>query len=81
VVPLSRSGVSKNFSRIVQGDGRAGDLKREAVRRRLPDDLAAMSCGERSSKLLEHTTLVSRVFGVLVDGAGVVEVSPVVITI
>jgi hypothetical protein len=37
-----------------------------------------MSYGERSSKLLDHTTLVSRVFGVLVDGARVVKVTPTV---
>jgi hypothetical protein len=36
---------------------------------------------ERSSKLLENTTLASRVFGVLVDGAGVVKVTPVLSTI
>jgi hypothetical protein len=71
----------KHFSRIVRGDGRAGDLKRKGVRGRLPVDLAAMSHGERSSKLLEHTALASRVFGVLVDGARVVEVTPVVPTV
>jgi hypothetical protein len=69
------------FSRIVQGDGRAGDLKCEAVRRLLLVDLAVMSRGERSSKLLEHMALASRVFGVLVDGAGVIEVTPMVTTI
>jgi hypothetical protein len=56
------------FSRIVWGDGRAGDLKREVVWRLLSIDLAAMSCGERPSKLLEYTALASRVFGVLMDG-------------
>jgi hypothetical protein len=71
----------EHFSQIVWGDGRAGDLKREVVRRRLPVDLAAMSRGERSSKLLEHTALASRVFGVLVDGARVVEVTLAVPTI
>jgi hypothetical protein len=40
-----------------------------------------MSRGERSSKLLDHTALASHVFGVLVDGARVVEVTPVVSTI
>jgi hypothetical protein len=40
-----------------------------------------MSRGERSSKLLEHMSLASRVFGVRVDGAGVVEVTPAVSTI
>jgi hypothetical protein len=70
----------EHFSRIVRGDGHAGDLKREAVRRQLPVDLAAVSRGERSSKLLEHTALASRVFRVIVDGAGVVEVTPAVST-
>jgi hypothetical protein len=65
----------KLFSRIVRGDGRVGDLKRETVRRRLPVDLATMSRSERSSKLLEYTAFSSRVFGVLMDGAGVVEVT------
>jgi hypothetical protein len=65
----------EHFSQIVRGDGRAGDLKHEAVRRRLPVDLAAMSRGERSSKILEHTALARRVFGVLVDWAWVVEVT------
>jgi hypothetical protein len=71
----------ERFSRIVWGDGRMGDLKREAVWRWLPIDLVAMSCGEKSSKILEHTALASHVFGVLVDGASVVEVTPVVSTI
>jgi hypothetical protein len=71
----------KRFSRIIQGDGRAGDLKYKAVRRRLPVDLVVMSRGERSSKLLENTTLASYVFRVLVDGARVIEVTPTVSTI
>jgi hypothetical protein len=71
----------KHFSRIVRGVGRTGDLKCKAAWRRLPVDLAAMSRGERLSKLLEHTALASCVFGVLVDGARVVEVTPVVTTI
>jgi hypothetical protein len=32
-------------------------------------------------KLLEYTTLASRVFGVLVDGVGVIEMTPAVPTI
>jgi hypothetical protein len=32
-------------------------------------ELATMSRGERSAKLLEHMALASRVFGVFVDGA------------
>jgi hypothetical protein len=39
--------ILEHFTRIVRGDGRAGDLKREVVRRWLPVDLAAMSRGER----------------------------------
>jgi hypothetical protein len=53
-------------------------LKREAVRRWLAVELAAMSRGERSAKLLEHMALASHVFGVFVDGARVVEVIPAV---
>jgi hypothetical protein len=71
----------KLFSRIVRGDGRAGNLKREAVRRRLPVDLVTKSRGERSSKLLEYTALASRVFEVFMDGAGVVEMTPAVPTV
>jgi hypothetical protein len=70
----------KHFSRIVQGDGRTGDLKRETVRRQHTVDLAAMRCEERSAKLLMHTALASCVFGVLVGGARVVEVTPAVPT-
>jgi hypothetical protein len=44
-------------------------------------DLAATRCDERSSKLLEHTTLAGRVFKVPVDGARVVEVAPAISTI
>jgi hypothetical protein len=40
-----------------------------------------MSRGERSSKLLEYSALTNRVLGVLVDGAGVVEVTPAIPTI
>jgi hypothetical protein len=70
----------KHFSRIVRGDGSMGDLKREAVLRWLAVDLVVMSRGERSTKLLEHTALASRVFGVLVDRARVVEVTSAVPT-
>jgi hypothetical protein len=38
----------------------------------------ATSHGERSSKLLEDTALESRVFGVLVDGVGVIKMTPAV---
>jgi hypothetical protein len=40
-----------------------------------------MSCSKRSSKLLEDTALASRVFGILVDRVGFVEVTPAVSTI
>jgi hypothetical protein len=38
---------------------------------------AAVSCGERSAKLLEDTTLSCGVFGLLMDRAGFVEMTPV----
>jgi hypothetical protein len=40
-----------------------------------------MSCDERSVNLFEHIALASHVFGVLMDGARVVEVALVVSTI
>jgi hypothetical protein len=40
-----------------------------------------MSHGERSSKLSENATLASRLFGVLVDGAGVVRMTIAIPTI
>jgi hypothetical protein len=40
-----------------------------------------MGRSERSTKLLEDTTLASRVFGILVDRAGLVEVTPAASTI
>jgi hypothetical protein len=40
-----------------------------------------MSRGERSSKILEDTALASRVFGILMDRAGFVKVTPAVSTI
>jgi hypothetical protein len=46
------------------------------IRRQLAVDLAEMSREERSLKLLKHTTLASHVFGVLVDGARVIQVTP-----
>jgi hypothetical protein len=61
----------KHLARIVRGDGRASDLERKAIWGRLTVDLAAMSCEERSTKLFEHTALVSCVFGVLMDRARV----------
>jgi hypothetical protein len=69
------------FYRKVRGDSRAGDLKGKAFRRLLLVDLATMSRGERSSKLLKYTALASRVFRILVDGARVVEMTPAVPTV
>jgi hypothetical protein len=40
-----------------------------------------MSCGERSAKLLEETTLACGVLGLLVNRAGFVEVIPAASTI
>jgi hypothetical protein len=57
------------------------DLERKAVRRRLLVQPAAVGRGKRSAKLLEDTTLACGVFGVLVDGAGLVEVIPATSTI
>jgi hypothetical protein len=70
----------EHFTRIVGRYGRSGDLKCEAIRGWLAVDLVAMSHDERSVKLLEHTALVSRVFGVLVDWARVVEMTSAVST-
>jgi hypothetical protein len=56
-------------------------MKHKAVRRWLPVDLAAMSRGEMSPKLLEYIELASRVFGILMDRVGFVEVTPAVSTI
>jgi hypothetical protein len=39
-----------------------------------------MSCDERSTKLLEHTALTNRVFGVLVDRTRVIEMTSSVST-
>jgi hypothetical protein len=69
------------FSWIVQRDSCADDLKREAVWRHLPIYLAAISRSERSSKILEDTTLASRVFGILVDRERFVEVTPAAPTV
>jgi hypothetical protein len=58
-----------------------GDLEREAVRRCLSVQRAAMSRSKRSSKLLKDTTLAHRVFRILVDRTGFVEVAPAASTI
>jgi hypothetical protein len=54
-----------------------GDLKCEAIRRRLPVHLAAIGRSKRSSKFLMDTALASRVLGILVDMAEFVGVTPV----
>jgi hypothetical protein len=58
-----------------------GDLEREAIRRCLSVQLAAMSRCKRSTKLLETTALARRVFRILVDRAGFAEVAPAASTI
>jgi hypothetical protein len=73
--PRSRDLGSRAFSWIVRGDNCAGDLKRETVRGRFSVQLAVMGRSERLTKLLEDTTLVHRVFGILVDRAWFVEVA------
>jgi hypothetical protein len=40
-----------------------------------------MSCGKRSTNILEDTALTCRVFSILVDGTGFVEVTPAASTI
>jgi hypothetical protein len=62
----------EHVTRIVGRDGRTSDLECEAVQERLTVDLAVM--------ILEHTTLASRVFGVLVDVARVVKMTSAVST-
>jgi hypothetical protein len=42
---------------------------------------SAVSCSDRSAKLLEDTALACGVLGVLVDRTGLVEVTPVASTI
>jgi hypothetical protein len=69
------------FSQIVRGDHCVGDLERKAVRRRLLVQPAALSHGKRSAKLFEDMPLACDVLGVLVDGTGLVEVTPVASTI
>jgi hypothetical protein len=59
---------------MVRVDSCAGDLECEAVQGCLSVQLAAMSRSKRSKKLLEDTTLARRVFRILVDRTGFVEV-------
>jgi hypothetical protein len=69
------------FSCIVRGDGCAGDLKCETIRRCLSVQLAVMSRNKRSTNLLEQTALAHHVFRILVDRVGFVEVAPAASTI
>jgi hypothetical protein len=69
------------FSRIVRGDRCVGDLERKVVRRRLLVQSMVMGRSKRSMKLLEDTALARRVFGLLVDRAGLIEVIPATSTI
>jgi hypothetical protein len=58
-----------------------GDLERKAVWRRFLVQPAAVSCGKRSVKLLEDTTLACGVLGVLMDRVGLIDVIPAASTI
>jgi hypothetical protein len=58
-----------------------GRSERKALWGRLPVHLAARSRSKRSSKLLEDAALARHVFGILVDGARVVKMTPTVLTI
>jgi hypothetical protein len=58
-----------------------GDLERKAVRRQLLVQPAAVGHSERLMKLLEDTTLVCSVFGLLVNMARFIEVIPAASTI
>jgi hypothetical protein len=58
-----------------------GDLERKAVQRRFLVHPTVVGRGERSTKLLEDTTMVCSVFGLLMDRAGFVEVIPAASTI
>jgi hypothetical protein len=70
----------EHVTQVVGRDGHTSDLERDIVRGRLTVDLAVMSHDEMLMKLLEHTALASRVFGVLVDGARVVKITSIVST-
>jgi hypothetical protein len=58
-----------------------GDLERKAVQRRFLVHPTVVGRGERSAKLLEDTTMVCSVFGLLMDRARFVEVIPAASTI
>jgi hypothetical protein len=57
-----------------------GDLERKAVWRRLLVEPTAVSRGKRSMKVLEDTALHG-VFGLLMDRAGFIEMTPAASTI
>jgi hypothetical protein len=69
------------FSRIVRGDCCVGDLERKAVWRQLLVQLVAVRRDNRLAKLLEDTAPACDVFGVFVDRAGLIEVTPAASTI
>jgi hypothetical protein len=58
-----------------------GDLECKVIRRLLLVQPVAVGRSKRSTKLLEDTTLAHRVFGLLMDGAGFVEMTPAASTI
>jgi hypothetical protein len=53
-----------------------GDLKQKVIQRRLLVQSTVMGRSKRPTKLLEDTALARRVFGLLVDRAGLIEVIP-----
>jgi hypothetical protein len=53
-----------------------GDLERKAVRRRLLVHPAAVGRSKGLTKLLQDMALACCVFGLLMDGAGFVEMTP-----
>jgi hypothetical protein len=65
----------EHATRIVGRDGRTSDLEHEVIQGRLTVDMSVMRHYERLTKLHEHTTLTSRVFGVLRDRARVIKMT------
>jgi hypothetical protein len=53
-----------------------GNLERKVIQKYVLVQLAAISCHKSSAKLLEDTALAHRVFGLLVDRLGFIEVIP-----
>jgi hypothetical protein len=58
-----------------------GDLERKTIWRRFLVQLAVVSRGKRSTKLLDDTALACCVLGALVDRAGLIDVIPATSTI